>query len=217
MYESYVEEWNGTKAASDAAKTLGKLKAEGPKRAEFTNLLQKARSAVASSDWQAATKALADAGKIYPDDQELMATRNACPYVKWSSDGRFLVSREGVILDTRKSLEWIVGPDRDTTRSAAVSWVNSCTVGGGRWRMPTKEELGELYQKGKGERNLDPVFETTAYCVWAEGKESADSPMAWGFGFKGIYEGSGTTFNAELDLVASGFRFRVFGVRASRK
>lgn len=52
------------------------------------------------------------------------------------------------VKDTKTSLEWIAGPDRDTTWSEARFWVQNLSVDGGGWRMPTMNELKTLYQKG---------------------------------------------------------------------
>ena len=74
---------------------------------------------------------------------------------------RFMISSDGAIADSRTGLEWVVGPDRDTNYAQAEQWVVNCKVMGGRWRMPMRQELSTLYQKGVGERNMDPAFKTT--------------------------------------------------------
>jgi len=38
-------------------------------------------------------------------------------------------------------------------------------VAGGGWRMPTRQELSALYQKGIGKRNMDFGFKTTGGAV----------------------------------------------------
>ena len=43
--------------------------------------------------------------------------------VKRSTDGRYTVSREGVITDTTTGLQWYVGPDKDTNWNQAKSWL----------------------------------------------------------------------------------------------
>ena len=78
---------------------------------------------------------------------------------------RFMVSADGVITDSETGLEWIVEPDRNTNYSQAEQWVASSTVAGGGWRMPTRQELRTLYQKGVGQRNMDPAFKTTGWWV----------------------------------------------------
>jgi hypothetical protein len=126
-------------------------------------------------------------------------------YAKKSDDGRFLVSSEGVIHDTKTKLEWIVGPDQDTNYDNAVKWVESCRVAGGGWRMPTRKELLELYQKGKGDHNIDPVFKHTGWYVWAEPR---DSSSAWFVDF--IFGIEFWYYRNDSDVR------RVFGVRSRR-
>jgi len=94
--------------------------------------------------------------------------------------GRFQEQGCGVILDTQTGLEWLVGPDEETDYATAESWVKNLTVAGGGWQMPTREQLKELYQKGKGDRNTDTVFKTTGWLVWTEPK---DASSAWLFHF----------------------------------
>ena len=96
-----------------------------------------------------------------------------------------------------------MGPDRDTNYSQAVQWVDSCSVGGGAWRMPTRQELRSLYEKGIGERNMDPAFKTTGWYVWAEPR---DSSSAWGFNFSDGEEIWYSRYSSN--------RYRVFGVRS---
>jgi hypothetical protein len=64
-------------------------------------------------------------------------------------------------------LEWVVGPDKDTTWKEARSWVQSLNLDGGGWRMPTVKELEGLYRKGTGERNITPFLKTTGWWVWS--------------------------------------------------
>jgi len=114
---------------------------------------------------------------------------------------RFSVSPKGVITDAKTSLQWVVGPNTDTNYSQAEQWVTACKVAGGGWRMPTKVELGTLYQQGVGERNMDPVFNTTGWYVWGEPR---DSSSAWGFLFR-----HGVSWFTRDDSQSN----RVFGVR----
>jgi hypothetical protein len=65
------------------------------------------------------------------------------------------------------------GPDIEMTFDEAVHWVKTCRLAGGGWRMPWLKELRRLYVVGAGKRNLDPVFSTTGWYVWAN-----DGPRA---------------------------------------
>lgn len=104
---------------------------------------------------------------------------------------RFETSSDGVIADAQTGLEWVVGPDRNTDNLRANQWVVVCEVAGGGWRMPTSKELAGLYQRGVGERNMDPAFMTTGRGVWAERPDSSGvelfsfydgkaNPFTWG-------------------------------------
>ncbi|MCX7045009.1 MAG: protein kinase [Candidatus Sumerlaeota bacterium] len=103
---------------------------------------------------------------------------------KRTDDGRYTVFRDGVIADIQTNLQWLVGPDQDIVYNAAERWIveiNKNKTAGGGWRMPKRAELEALFQRGKGKRNMDTVFETTGWAVWAEPKGSA---AAWCFIFK---------------------------------
>ena len=118
---------------------------------------------------------------------------------------RFTLSSEGVIADSKTSLEWLVGPDRDTDYAQAEQWVSACKAAGGGWRMPTRVELKTLYQQGVGDRNMDTLFKTTGWWVWAEPK---DSSSAWAFGFN-FYGGNESSNGRDCPGLP-----RVFGVRS---
>ena len=97
-------------------------------------------------------------------------------------DGHFVLHSNGVVKDTKTGLEWAAGPDRDMTWDQAHSWVESLTVDGGGWRMPTLDELKSLYQQGRGKRNMTQLLKTTGWYVWSG--EAMDSSQAWVFYFK---------------------------------
>jgi hypothetical protein len=82
-------------------------------------------------------------------------------------NGHFIASDNGIVMDTKSGLEWIAGPDRDTAWAEARSWVQSLSVNGGGWRMPTREELKSLYKKGAGTRNMTTLLKTTGWWVWS--------------------------------------------------
>lgn len=119
---------------------------------------------------------------------------------------RFMVSGDGVIADLQTNLEWVVGPDQPTDFNSAVSWVNTCGVAGGGWRMPSLQELSALYQKGIGERNMDPAFKTTGWWVWSG--EIVSSWDAWRFYFRHGYQRKYARSNSD--------NLRAFAVRSRR-
>ncbi|MBN1103063.1 MAG: DUF1566 domain-containing protein, partial [Deltaproteobacteria bacterium] len=96
-------------------------------------------------------------------------------------DGVYIAYANGVVRDTNTGLEWVAGPDRNTTWDEAKGWVESLNVGGGRWRMPTVKELESLYEEGKGTRNMTSLLKTTGWWVWSA--QTKDSSAAWVFGF----------------------------------
>jgi hypothetical protein len=81
--------------------------------------------------------------------------------------GRFIAFNNGVVRDKKTGFEWIAGPDKDTNWDEAKSWVESLTVDGGGWRMPTIKELKTLYQEGVGTHNMTPLLKTTGGYVWS--------------------------------------------------
>jgi len=82
-------------------------------------------------------------------------------------DSNFVAYANGVVGDTKTSLEWKVGPDKDTTWEKAKSWVHSLNLDGGRWRMPTMDELASLYRKNSGYRNKTLLLKATGWAVWS--------------------------------------------------
>lgn len=74
-------------------------------------------------------------------------------------------------------LEWIAGPDRDTTWDQARSWVQNLSVEGGGWRMPTIQELKTLYQEG----DTYLLSNTTGRWVWSI---TTKGPFMWLFSFR---------------------------------
>ncbi len=100
--------------------------------------------------------------------------------------GILIAYATGVVYDKKTGLEWVAGPDRDTTWYESKRWVENLTVAGGGWRMPTRSELKSLYKKGVGSRNMTPLLKTTAWWIWSG--ETKDSSLAWGFNF-GIGDG----------------------------
>lgn len=110
-------------------------------------------------------------------------------------DGVYVVYTNGIVKDTKTGLEWKVGPDKSMDWYEARSWVQSLTLDGGGWRMPTTDELKTLYKPGVGFRNMTPLLKIPGeLCVlvwsgeikkhWWGGKSGTG---AWAFSF---YDGS---------------------------
>ncbi|OGL45383.1 MAG: hypothetical protein A2161_06300 [Candidatus Schekmanbacteria bacterium RBG_13_48_7] len=120
---------------------------------------------------------------------------------------RFKKAEIGVIKDSVTGLEWYVGPDKDTNWNKAKEWVeglNRSNFAGSGWRMPSREELRGLYQKGVGTRNLDPVFNTTGWWVWSGETDGSSSACSFNFNNGGAYWGNRSLSNIH----------RVFAVRS---
>jgi len=103
-------------------------------------------------------------------------------------DGHYGLYADGVVLDKTTGLEWLVGPDKNTTWDEADHWVANVKEGligpGGKgWRMPTINELESLYKKGVGTRNMTPLLKTTGWWVWSN--ETKNSSGARAFRFHG--------------------------------
>ncbi|MEW6262341.1 MAG: caspase family protein [Thermodesulfobacteriota bacterium] len=120
----------------------------------------------------------------------------------------------GIIYDSKTGLEWYVGPDRRTSWWDAKSWVSQLTIGGGGWRMPTKEELAGLYRKGTGSNNMDPAFKTSGSFVWSG--ERISPTEAWGFDFRAGFPSRWRAFIYAFDSGTIAEECRGFAVR-SRK
>lgn len=74
-----------------------------------------------------------------------------------------LQSGSAGVKDTKTTLEWVAGPDRDTTWDEARSWVQSLSDYGGGWRMPAMKELETLHRKG----DTFLLSNTTGKWVWS--------------------------------------------------
>lgn len=61
----------------------------------------------------------------------------------------FKRGNDGFFTDSRTGLEWVPAPRKHFRWEQAMQYLNELSVGGGGWRMPTKEELIELYNTGK--------------------------------------------------------------------
>lgn len=118
--------------------------------------------------------------------------------------GAYVAYANGIVKETKTGLEWVAGPDKDTTWDEARSWVQSLNLDGGGWRMPTIDELKGLYRNGAGSRNMTHLLKTTGWYVWSA-KTKGSSP-AWAFGF---YDGE-----RPWDYGNHFTNFRAFAVRS---
>jgi len=98
-------------------------------------------------------------------------------------DSRFIVTDEGIVRDNTTGLEWVAGPNRDTTWYEAKRWVENLNVSGGGWRMPTRKELRNLYKRDAGTRARNPLLKPPGWYVWSD--ETKGSSYAWNLYFIG--------------------------------
>ena len=96
-------------------------------------------------------------------------------------DSRFILYDSRIVLDTKTNLEWWPAPDIDVTWHDAGRWAQYAAQFNGGWRLPTVPELETLYEEGAGNHNLSPLFQITAYTVWARTQKGERS--AWCFSF----------------------------------
>jgi len=79
----------------------------------------------------------------------------------------FKVSSEGVIQDLRTGLEWAPVPLMTVNYDSAVTHARSLSLAGGGWRLPTVDELTDLYESGQRGCGLDTAFEVRYPNAWA--------------------------------------------------
>jgi hypothetical protein len=121
-----------------------------------------------------------------------------------AKDGQYFSYDNGIVYDEKTNLEWIVGPDNDTSWDEAKEWVESLKVAGGGWRMPTREEIESLYKYGSGKLNMPPLFKTTGWWVWSREIEGLP-PAKWGFYF---YYDNEAFYNPDKPIYTRGFAVR---------
>ncbi len=118
-------------------------------------------------------------------------------------DNQYIKYESGIIIDKSTKLEWYMGPDYDTTFFEADRWAERLDIDGGGWKLPSKEQLKTLYQKGQGDKNLTRLLDTSGWWFWGSDKKSLN--RAWNFDFK---YGEGKYVN-----VSFSYQYRAFAVR----
>ena len=117
-------------------------------------------------------------GTWYSTEESLSEAKRALP-VRYAGkrDGIYIANATRVVKDTKTGLEWFAGPKRMMTWAEARTWVESLSVEGGDWRMPTRKELKTLYKKGAGEYNITPLLKVSGWWMWSGEKKFAG--RAW--------------------------------------
>ncbi len=133
-------------------------------------------------------------------------------------DGRFIAYANGTVLDTRTGLMWAANDNGED-----INWYDAekyCEnyIGGWHddWRMPTLDELAELYNSGPGymqeccsrcsEIKVTELIKLTCCCLWAA---ETDGSGAAHFVFRDGFRG----WNFQADYVIN----RVLPVRTGIK
>jgi len=134
-------------------------------------------------------------------------------------DGHYVKYENGIAFDTKNNLEWYAGPDIPTTWGKAKSWAENLNMCGKGWRLPSFAELGKLYQKGSGTRNMTFLLETTGWDFWSN-RTRGPSAMLLVL-FKGDDDGPGALwYDDEFSVNCRGFavrhRSKTFGIAPVR-
>lgn len=107
--------------------------------------------------------------KLHRDSKkpkEVKAPIDAAIVNKVDEDRHFISLASGVVRDTQTGLEWYMGPDRDTSYRWAVSWARRLDADGGGWKLPSKDEIETIFERGKGARNMSRLFKTRGWFFW---------------------------------------------------
>jgi len=90
-----------------------------------------------------------------------------------------------LVHDTISGLEWYVGSDRGMSWEEARSWVAGLNVLGGGWRMPTPDELDNLFRIGDGVRKITDLIDSSGYWIWAGDSEKTAARWLFNFSYGG--------------------------------
>lgn len=113
-----------------------------------------------------------------------------------ASASRFVVMGCGLILDTEKQKEWYIGPDKDMNFTEAKEWAKNLTSCEGDWRLPTRDEIKDLYNpkfkvgkpwkspsKKSYQAKIDPAFNAIGKGIWVWTGEIKDEKFSYLFSF----------------------------------
>lgn len=121
----------------------------------------------------------------------------------------FKKGSNGVVTDPRTGLGWVPAPDKAVNWYQAKQYVESLTLAGGGWRLPTRSELRELYNTGLTGCGWDALL-GEGYVVWSSELKSEFS--AWTFDFS--YSRRGSEYANSLNF--SNYNEHVIAVRSPK-
>ena len=129
-------------------------------------------------------------------------------------DGQFVAYERGVVIDTSTGLVWA---SKDNGEN--INWNDAKRYcenyrGGGYtdWRMPTQDELAELYEPNtkntnpsmgrcKGDYRINKLFHITCCCPWAsETRGSEAAFLHFGYGTRYWYDPSNSIDSRALPV-----------------
>ena len=99
----------------------------------------------------------------------------------------FKVSSEGVIQDPRTGLEWAPVPLMFVNYDSAATYAKYLRLAGGGWRLPTVDELKDLYESGQRGCGLDLAFENRYPKVWSSDPKSMSKQWVVKFSRNKLY------------------------------
>ncbi len=146
-------------------------------------------------------------GRYPSPEAKVNLTRAFAVRGKSKFKGHYEALANNIVKDHQTGLDWIAGPDKDTDWNEAKKWVESLEVDGGGWRMPTIEELEDLWVEAEEKRNMTLLLRTTGWFVWSGAMKGSSN--AWYFD---IYDGK----RGWHDRSDSNKDNRAFAVRRSR-
>jgi hypothetical protein len=117
----------------------------------------------------------------------------------------FLIDLDGVVTDPETGLQWVPAPDKAMSWDKANEYVKKLNLAGGGWRLPSKEELRQFYDKGKA-CGFPKGLLGGGWYVWAS---DLNGPMAWHLAFSNRHENWTNRDNDNKD-------FRALAVRTKK-
>ncbi|MFZ4440867.1 MAG: DUF1566 domain-containing protein [Syntrophales bacterium] len=157
----------------------------------------------------------AERRKVEAERQQLALAKRP-PFVSTAGesgrDGRFIGYSNGTVLDTKTNLMWAAKDSgSDINWEDARNYSEHFRGGGyGDWRMPTQEELAELYDVGRSYKSNCGLFGTRVYLtelirltcsyLWASNARGSDAAI---FDFSNgarywLHQSSGNGYRALL-------------------
>jgi hypothetical protein len=85
--------------------------------------------------------------------------------------------KDGVINDPEYGLQWVPAPLRVMSHYEAQEYVLNLSIAGGRWRLPTVEELKSIYDKSQP-GGAYPFFNASNKWIWSSKVDESNPSSA---------------------------------------